>query len=74
MTDQNDAFQARLERTHSCKDELRAQKPEGWALSGYRQHGETWTCSCGIVWVHECDEAEGCAWWPTIPSEEATNE
>jgi transposase-like protein len=28
--------------------------------------GQSWTCpKCGRRWVHECDEAEGCAWWPT---------
>jgi hypothetical protein len=33
--------------------------------SGYRQDGEEWTCpACGKTWVHVCDEAEGCAWYP----------
>jgi hypothetical protein len=36
-----------------------------YLLSGYRKHGETTSCPvCGKIWVHECDEAEGCSWWP----------
>lgn len=26
------------------------------------EDGEVWTCECGTVWVHVCDEAEGCFW------------
>jgi len=31
-------------------------------MSGYRQEGEQWTCSCGKTYTHVCDEAEGCFW------------
>lgn len=35
-----------------------------WLLSGQRQHGEKVACpECALVWVHDCDEAEGCAWF-----------
>lgn len=47
--------------THSCDRVLRAV-PYGWATSGYRQDGERWTCDCGKVYVHVCDESEGCYW------------
>ena len=45
--------------THSCDAEIRADE---WAMSGWRQEGEEWKCSCGTVYVHICDEAEGCFW------------
>lgn len=47
------------EGKHSCGSEVRADR---WAMSGWRQEGDEWTCSCGLVYVHECDEAEGCGW------------
>lgn len=32
-------------------------------LSGYRRDGERVRCAgCGTLWVHVCDEAEGCRW------------
>lgn len=39
-------------------------EPEkGWLISGSRQDGERWTCpKCRAVWVHYCEEAEGCGW------------
>lgn len=27
------------------------------------------TCSCGRVWHHACDEAEGCGWYPAADDE-----
>jgi len=32
--------------------------------AGYARHGDLWTCpTCDSRWVHDCDEAEGCAWY-----------
>jgi hypothetical protein len=32
-------------------------------LPGAHKEGETWTCpECGSIYVHICDEAEGCFW------------
>lgn len=46
---------------HNCEKSA----PFGFLVSGYRQDGERWTCpDCGKVWVHLCDEAEGCSWHP----------
>jgi Zn-finger nucleic acid-binding protein len=37
--------------------------PEGFLTSGVRTDGERWTCpKCRAVWVHYCEEAEGCSW------------
>jgi hypothetical protein len=46
---------------HNCDKQIRAN---GWAMSGHRQTGDKWRCACGIVYVHDCDEAEGCSWHP----------
>ena len=52
----------------------------GFLDSGYRQNGERWTCPiCRQVWMHFCDEAEGCYWEPqhrrqTSNSGEVTHE
>lgn len=46
---------------HDCDTEIRAN---GWAMSGHRQTGDLWSCSCGKTYVHQCDEAAGCAWVP----------
>ena len=46
---------------HSCNLSIRE---DSWAMSGYRQDGDRWTCPCGKVYVHCCDEAEGCWWEP----------
>lgn len=48
---------------HSCDAEIRKNP---WALSGYRQPGDRWTCSCGATFVHVCDEADGCSWEPIV--------
>lgn len=34
--------------------------------SGYAQDGDQWKCLCGMLWVHVCDEAEGCYWRPFL--------
>lgn len=40
-----------------------AMAPPGFLMSGHRQDGEHWRCpACGALWVHVCDEAEGCCW------------
>lgn len=46
-------------RIHSCDREIRADR---WAMSGHRQDGDKWKCSCKRTYVHVCDEAEGCFW------------
>lgn len=51
----------RLTRKHDCDAEIRR---DNWAMSGYRKTGDRWTCSCGQVYAHIEDEAEGGAWWP----------
>lgn len=50
---------------HSCDAQLGEAKKRGEVVSDFRaQGGERWTCSCGRVYVHVCDEADGCSWWP----------
>lgn len=50
---------------HKCE----ASAPRGFLTSGQRQDGERWKCpDCGRVWIHVCDEAEGCAWFPARPA------
>ena len=47
----------------SC--ECRMHAAPGFLYSGLRQDGERWVCpNCALVWVHVCDEAEGCSWLP----------
>lgn len=41
-----------------CERRLERLKPH----QKQARDGETWTCSCGRVWEHVCDEAEGCRW------------
>jgi hypothetical protein len=43
---------------HNCDLTLRQMYPDQAQASD----GEKWTCICGKVWVHVCDEAEGCSW------------
>jgi hypothetical protein len=45
---------------HSCDAEIRATGPS----SLIALDGDLWACSCGRLWVHICDEAEGCYWVP----------
>jgi len=43
----------------------KAVRVDTWAMSGYRQDGDKWTCpKCSRVWEHVCDEASGCGWEP----------
>ena len=52
--------------SHNCDSNLRAaQKKNVLLLPSYAQEGDLWQCSCGKVWVHVCDEAEGCYWVET---------
>lgn len=41
-----------------CDKELTTSGPSG----GRAVDGERWTCSCGRVFAHVCDEAQGCSW------------
>jgi hypothetical protein len=41
-----------------CEHELFRRHPN----PDQARHGEEFRCSCGTIWVHDCDEAEGCAW------------
>ena len=42
------------------------EKPEITHVGAQQpQDDELWECSCGKVWGHICDEAEGCYWIPT---------
>jgi len=45
------------EKRHNCDILIRQSR---WAMSGYRVTGDRWTCSCGKIYQHLCDEAEGC--------------
>lgn len=48
---------------HECERALRDAKRNGTVPSdGWAQDGETWVCGCGRVFVHICDEAQGCYW------------
>lgn len=49
---------------HSCDKEI-LRDPN--AMSGYRETGDRWKCSCGKIYQHECDEAEGCSWVEVKP-------
>jgi hypothetical protein len=43
-----------------CAREIQKHDPSGQAANG-----ERWKCpKCGREWEHECDEAEGCTWFP----------
>lgn len=48
-------------KQHNCDAEIRR---DPYAMSGHRETGDTWKCSCGKVYEHVCDEAEGCSWVP----------
>ena len=51
-----------------CEAVLEAAKKEDTSLSDFRvQDGRLWRCKCGQVWIHVCDEAEGCCWEPAPP-------
>lgn len=46
-----------------CDEVLKRHQAEGSAVSnGRAQDGDRWRCPCGRVFVHVCDEAEGCSW------------
>lgn len=41
-----------------CEESLERTYPN----HSQAEDGERWQCECGRVWVHICDEAEGCCW------------
>jgi hypothetical protein len=43
---------------HSCHRLLNYNYP----AHAQAQEGDRWTCTCGKVYEHICDEAEGCSW------------
>lgn len=45
-------------REHICEAELFERGPS----DGYAKDGERWTCSCGKIYEHSCEEANGCQW------------
>jgi hypothetical protein len=51
------------ERKHTlidCDSEIRGKRgPDNFTA----QDGDEWTCSCGRVFTHVEDEAEGSSWW-----------
>lgn len=52
-----------------CDRLLTAAMQRGEVVSNFRaQGGETWTCTCRRVFVHVCDEADGCYWTPAKDS------
>jgi hypothetical protein len=54
------------ELTHSCEVELEKAIKGNALLSSLRANdGDLWQCSCGKVYIHTCDEAEGCDWQET---------
>lgn len=58
---------------HDCDARLRTAQQRGEVISDFRaQGGERWTCSCGRVYIHVCDEAAGCAWWPAKQADGTT--
>jgi len=44
---------------HSCDKELRTDP----RFDMFRCEPNMFRCSCGQIWVHVCDEAEGCSYW-----------
>lgn len=44
--------------SHSCEKELQKSGKD----TGFAQEGDKFKCSCGAVYIHICDEAEGCCW------------
>lgn len=51
---------------HECEKELMEIGPSDGSVND----GEEWACSCGAVFEHHCDEAEGCCWEQTVFVEE----
>lgn len=43
---------------HSCDIKL----SEDYPAHSQASDGERWRCSCGLIYEHVCDEAEGCKW------------
>ena len=50
-------FRFHCERALEKASRLDRRLTPSWA-----QHGQEWKCTCGKVWIHVCDEAEGCEW------------
>lgn len=50
-------------KEHNCVNSIEDNNGKGFMTSGYRQEGEKITCpKCNQIWMHVCDEAEGCFW------------
>ena len=48
---------------HSCDAALTLEALNNPRLdAGRAQDGDEWKCNCGRIYVHICDEAEGCRW------------
>ncbi len=47
-----------IRKRHSCGEVLARDYPQ----HAQAQEGEWWTCACGLMYEHVCDEAEGCKW------------
>lgn len=51
---------------HNCGHNLEDSIRQNSSLSdGSAADGDLWVCSCGKVYAHLCDEAEGCSWQET---------
>lgn len=48
--------------SHRWRD-CEARLPEQ-LRNGGGDDGQLWVCTCGRLWRHDCDEAEGCSWLP----------
>lgn len=49
-----------------CDTEIRESGPSSFTA----QDGDDWTCSCGRVFTHVENEAEGSGWW-FLPEKQA---
>lgn len=55
------------EKCLNCKKDIKQN-----LYSGYWQTGDEITCpNCGQVFVHDCDEAEGCCWFPRVEASDS---
>lgn len=50
-------------KPHNCGYELEdAQRANTAPSTSTAIEGTRWTCSCGLTYVHVCDESKGCYW------------
>lgn len=57
--------------THRSPRDCEIELERGYPSHAQAADGERWTCSCGRVYEHVCDEAEGCSWEPGARSTSA---